>query len=351
MTVRVRKPAVDIVEKISELDKPSGVAGEAMLRADTPQEQFNLIGAGRKNLIINGGFDVWQRGTSFSDDSFTADRWYINSGSATLTASRQAFTLGQTDVSDNPKYFLRMGIAGATTRQLIQKVEDVSQFSGKTVTLSYWAKSDVLVTPDVRLYAIYNGSGSEGIASDTNVLIDTAWKKYTHTFSLKSFAGKTIGASSCLQVDWTFFDDSTYVFDVANVQLELGKVATPFEHRSYGEELALCQRYYWQSHSGPQGSPAGTSAISSTGVQGQTSTGMINGCVILPVEMRTNGTVSFYDWAGTSGVMMRFDPNTANHYGETGYVAVRHNRWLFINSTSGTAASQVGAHVEIDAEL
>ena len=200
--------------------------------------------AGRKNLIINGGMDVWQRGTSFTDDSFTADRWYINSGSATLAASRQAFPVGQTDIPHNPKYFLRVSIAGSSARQLIQKVEDVSQFSGQTVTLSYWAKSDVQVTPDCRVYAIYDGSSSEIINSETNVSVGSSWTKYTNTFTVKSFSGKTIGSNSSLQIDWTFFDDTTYVFDVANIQLELGSVATDFEHRSYGEELALCQRYY-----------------------------------------------------------------------------------------------------------
>ena len=54
MTVKITKPEIDIREKLTELNKPSGIAGEAMLRAETPQEQFNLIGAGRKNLIING---------------------------------------------------------------------------------------------------------------------------------------------------------------------------------------------------------------------------------------------------------------------------------------------------------
>ena len=245
MTVYANKPAFNVREKLKELEKPSGVAGNAMLRAETPQEQFNLIGAGRKNLIINGGFDVWQRGTSFgSSSSFSADRWYINSGSATLSASQQAFLVGQTEVPYSPTYFLRVGIAGANTRQVLHKVEGLSRFSGQTVTLSYWAKSNVAVTPDCRILGLYDGSSTELLNSVANVAIGTDWSKYTHTFNIKSFSGKTIGPNSCLQLDWTFFDDSAYEFDIANVQLEFSSVATDFEHRSYGEELALCQRYY-----------------------------------------------------------------------------------------------------------
>ena len=57
MAVKFTKPEINVREKLAELDKPSGIAGEAMLRAETPQEQFNLIGAGRRNLLINGGFE------------------------------------------------------------------------------------------------------------------------------------------------------------------------------------------------------------------------------------------------------------------------------------------------------
>ncbi len=64
MTARITKPELNIREKLSELDKPSGIAGEAMLRAETPQEQFNLISAGRRNMIINGAMRVAQRGTT-----------------------------------------------------------------------------------------------------------------------------------------------------------------------------------------------------------------------------------------------------------------------------------------------
>ena len=64
MAVKFTKPEINVREKLAELDKPSGIAGEAMLRAETPQEQFNLIGAGRRNLLLMAGMTVWQRGTS-----------------------------------------------------------------------------------------------------------------------------------------------------------------------------------------------------------------------------------------------------------------------------------------------
>ena len=81
MTVKITKPQINAREELNDLKKPTGVAGEAMLRAETPQEQFSLIGAGRKNLIINGGFDVWQRNTSFTGAGYTSDRWIISTTS------------------------------------------------------------------------------------------------------------------------------------------------------------------------------------------------------------------------------------------------------------------------------
>ena len=63
MAVKFTKPESNVREKLAELDKPSGIAGEAMLRAETPQEQQALIGVGRRNKVINGSMLIWQRGT------------------------------------------------------------------------------------------------------------------------------------------------------------------------------------------------------------------------------------------------------------------------------------------------
>ena len=66
MAVKFTKPEINVREKLAELDKPSGIAGEAMLRAETVAEQQALIGVGRRNLLINGSTQVSQRGTSFT---------------------------------------------------------------------------------------------------------------------------------------------------------------------------------------------------------------------------------------------------------------------------------------------
>src|SRR5210317_2630812 len=100
-----------------------------------------------RNKIINGNFDIWQRGTSQTSNGYgSADRWESFHSGSTKTASQQAFTVGQTDVPSNPKYYLRhvvSSVAGSGNRVLVnQKIEGVSTLAGQTVTLSFWAKAD-----------------------------------------------------------------------------------------------------------------------------------------------------------------------------------------------------------------
>ena len=96
------------------------------------------------NLVINGQFDIWQRatdtGSNSTDGVLGADRWMLASSGATKQVTRQAFTVGQTDVPSNPKYYLRFAVTtGNDNCALRQRIEGVDRVQG-TVTLSFWAK-------------------------------------------------------------------------------------------------------------------------------------------------------------------------------------------------------------------
>ena len=203
-----------------------------------------------RNVIINGDMSVWQRGTSLSITSSyyrIADRWINYPADGSGTASRQEFTLGQTDVPGEPQYYLRhdQSTAASSPPNIQQRVENVRWGAGQSVTLSFYAKCStgtVVIDPILRQY-FGSGGSSQVDNTPSDITVTTTWQKFTRTITLGSISGKTIGSNSQLQIRLQLPSSTTFTLDIALVQLEVGSVATPFEHRSYGEELARCSRY------------------------------------------------------------------------------------------------------------
>lgn len=245
MTVRITKPEINISEKLSELDKPSGVAGESLLRAETPQEAFNLIGAGRKNLLINGDFRVAQRGNSGTapidryGQYLSVDRW------ATYRIG-QTFTQDDALINGEYKRVLKASPSNLGVLYLYQVIEKgAALISGKDVTLSFWAKADSYLQIKTGIRYATSGNG-DFVLNDSmeHFELGTDWKYYTATLNLEDTAlssDYTRNAWLMLFSSGSFEGNNAYF---ADIQLELGSVATPFEHRTYGEEVALCRRYY-----------------------------------------------------------------------------------------------------------
>lgn len=266
-----------------------------------------------RNLIINGAMQVAQRGTSFTADNvFTLDRWKSGDGTGgtpARTLSQQTFTLGQTDVP-NAHYYLRHNQTGASTNgnsSLVQKIEDVTRFDGQTVTISFYAKADASMNINIRFIQDFGTGGSPSADVDLSetVTIGTSWTRYTVTKTLGSLSGKTLGTdgthTSCLTVNIDFQPTTTFVFDATLFQLEVGDTATPFEHRSFGEELALCQRYYFRWNGGDNNSPFCGGAFNN-------GTSSSDGVFTFPVRMRIaptaleqSGTAADYRIIGISG--------------------------------------------------
>ena len=221
--------------------------------------------AGFRNAFINGNFDIWQRGTSFTASGYSADRWITGFFGSTVTATRQPFALGQTAVPNEPTYFCRTvvsSVAGAANYSaIVQRIEGVRTFAGQQVTLSFWAKVDATKNIAASFQQSFGSGGSPSAAVDnigvTKVSIGTSWQKVTVTATMPSISGKTLGTDNNDTLDLVIWFDAGSIyndrtdtlgqqsgtFEIAQVQLERGPVATPFERRSYGQELALCQRY------------------------------------------------------------------------------------------------------------
>ncbi|MGE4213655.1 MAG: hypothetical protein AB7E42_02605 [Anaerotignaceae bacterium] len=181
------------------------------------------------NLLPNGDFQVWQRGTVFTNVAgvYTADRWLNHISNSNV--SRQVNT------SPTPcEYSLLLekqdGLYGYA--RISQILESYSVFSGLPMTLSLYARGTGGFVGDLRSYL-----GS----TDKSNALTSEWQKIEYTVASATFGSDTY------QKGVSFFIETTAIgqgVELAAVKLELGSVATPFVPRPYGEELALCKRYY-----------------------------------------------------------------------------------------------------------
>lgn len=198
-----------------------------------------------RNKLINGGFDVWQRGTSFNANGFISDRWQI-SGNGTFTISRYSNYL-PTKVS---KWHTVINVTAVTSYcNLSQRIEDVRTLQGKTVTLSFGVSN----AGEIAIQTIQNfGDGGTAQEIVPREAISTGGhRRVSITFDIADLSGKTLGDNSYLEIIFGLIDVTSY--EIYDVQLEEGSVATPFEVRPIGMELSLCKRYYEVGRSGLSG--------------------------------------------------------------------------------------------------
>ena len=270
---------------------------------------LSLMNAG-KNAIINGGMDIWQRGTSIAlaastGTTYLADRWCTQTGAnQAVTVSRQA--TGDTTNLPNIQYALRYqrnsGQTGTGTLSFIQNIETINTipFVGKQVTVSFYARAgaNFSATSSILSFSLLTGAGTDqnafsGFTSQASAIgvsdsLTTTWQRFTHSVTLTT-------SITQLALDFAFAPTGTAgandYFEITGVQLELGSTATTFSRAggSIGGELALCQRYYWRTNSATDGSSA-------FGVGTGTSTTVSDAVIKNPVTMRIAPTS--VDYAG-----------------------------------------------------
>jgi hypothetical protein len=212
------------------------------------------------NAIINGAFDIWQRGTSFSSPAsgaYTADRFTHNfdGTGATRTITRELFSPGSAPATSeigtfHYRYAQTVAGSGGTFLNVYQQyVENVRTFSGQTVTYSIWAKAATAGNYVMGIGQNFGDSGSAftGAGSKT-IAVTTSWQRFDLTLAMPSISGKTVGTNSKLDVYVQATPNTTFTLDIWGIQLEAGAVATPFRRNapSLQAELAACQRYYWR---------------------------------------------------------------------------------------------------------
>jgi hypothetical protein len=225
----------------------TGSAWSDLIVAATP--------TGTGNAIINGAFDIFQRGTSVTAgiSTYVSDRWatVANHSGGTVVYTKQTFTPGSSPVSGVPNY-LRMTATsptGASYNTLYQRIEDVNTFAGQTVTLSFYAKADATRSVTISPFQDFGSGGSSQVGITTSsVSLTTTMTRFTYTFAVPSITGKTVGTSSYLGFELQLPLNVTSTIEITGVQLESGSTATAFNRNASNiqGELAACQRYYYR---------------------------------------------------------------------------------------------------------
>jgi hypothetical protein len=206
------------------------------------------------NAIINGAFDIWQRGTTFtgiSSNQYTADRWFFYPFGAgqPATISKQTSTppTGFTN-------YLRLAQTSTNTSNffMVQTLEtaETVKLAGQTVTISFWYKIPTNFSGAVSVAASYNTATDSPpttiIPSGTGMLNQVLTNTTTWTRASYSFAVPSTATSMAVYLATTNSTVNGATLDFTGVQLEAGSVATPFKRNapSIQAELAACQRYY-----------------------------------------------------------------------------------------------------------
>jgi hypothetical protein len=263
------------------MSKKVFVPGEVLRAADV-----NTYLTGTRNVVINGGFDFWQRGSSFTITStgvFVSDRWlHIGNGSgSTRTISRQTFAPADIPVQGGDydfffRYNQSVAGSGATANALVTRIEDVRTLANGKAVLSFYAKADAARTVGAYLIQRFGSGGSGDVTTASQTFnLTTAWQRFTAVYDVPSISGKTIGDGSYLQLEFTMPLNVVQTVDFFGVQLEEGSVATPFQRNGANiqQELAACQRYYFRLNS--------INAFSAVGTGGAFNT--TQGAIFLPL--------------------------------------------------------------------
>jgi len=344
---------------------------------------------GRRNLIINGAMQVAQRSTSATglgaaSGYFGLDRYRIffnTAGRLTMTQTADGpsgfanclkldCTTADTSIAATENIILSQPIEAQDLQQLKKGTSDAEK-----ITLSFYVKGNANAGYTVE---IYDGINDRRIGQTFSVTTD--WTKVILTFPADTAGALADSNATGLFINWwlhagsnftggtfdttwadyvqnrrvgnttSFLDSTDRTFFLTGVQLEVGSVATPFEHRSFGEELALCQRYHYRAGKAE-------SAYTNFGQGWATAARAGTIQIPLPVEMRAEPSVSIND------VQVSDDVNSAVDCSAIAVNAATGGKQLAVlEFTVGSDVTQyrsyglrgsnnTASHVSLDAEL
>jgi len=198
---------------------------------DNVNQKISNLPSGFKNLIINGNFNIWQRGTEFDigDSAYHSDRWRARDGKIERSEevpSGQGFSYSMYYENKEDRESINI-------RQHIEYGKVLTD--NRDITLSFWIKGSVDTTCSVDF----------GDVDNTNFSLTTEWTRVSVVSTAKE-RNTDSAFSGSLWIDFNLGSDYPDVY-ITGVQVEFGVNATPFENRPYQIELLLCQRYFYKT--------------------------------------------------------------------------------------------------------
>jgi hypothetical protein len=244
---------------------------------------------GRRNIVINGAMQVAQRGTSFTDvagSAYHLDRYRTGMGDTSARFTVTQATAGLNGFGNSLKYdctTAESSLSNADARLFVtQRIEgqDLQQLKKGTsdaekITVSFYVKSTKTGT---YILNIVDHDNSRQISKAYTISSSGTWEQKILTFDADTTGALTNDNTTSIELFWWLIagtnyqsgtlatswqsyagssdyedsavgnvnlgDSTSNTWEITGIQLEVGSQATPFEHRSFGEELALCQRYF-----------------------------------------------------------------------------------------------------------
>ena len=348
-----------------------------------------------RNMIINGAMQVAQRGTSVT--GVTGDGYHALDRFKTAISSAGTFTLSQ--AADGPSGFSTCHKFDCTTAKssldagnyilFFQTIEaqhlqslGFGASGAKSITLSFYVKSNKTGTYIAEL-ALGDATNASNNSQAYTINSANTWERKTLTYAAQTVdvinndngegmniffwlgAGSQWSSGTLNPNVWAnttsanravgqvnLADSTSNEWSITGVQLELGEQATPFEHRSFGDELLACQRYY--EHTYPYGTAPGTAnggiGADHRYVGRETASNYGYYTAHYRVEKRAAATVTVYSYVGTANQIANGD--TGGDSGAVGVIQNGTTSFLPRNTSgSGVSARALMYHFKADAEL
>ena len=352
---------------------------------------LNVNQYGNRNIIINGAMRVAQRATSStgvggSSGYFTCDRWKITTdataGRVTMTQEsdgpdgfansiKLATTTADTSIAAGELFILGQSIEAQDLQQLKKGTS-----AAESVTVSFYVKANASATYVAELY------DHDNTRNNTRAFtVGTSWSRVELTFAADTtgalgddnaagmtfqiwlHAGSTYSGGTFSDNTWqsvtaanryagsrtSIFDSTSRTLFITGVQMEVGDTATDFEHRTFGDELARCERYFFKTYEYAT-SPGTASSLASSLGRYLDATQNYASVPLPTLNLRATPTTTIYNPNDGTVGEIRSDSTDHPAVGHSS-IGQRGGAFIYANNSSITVSTSSRAHITFDAEL